>query len=84
MYSICGIRSDMAYGPSVSVLNLADHAFAGAIDVGLAIVESFHVAIRRGPIELQSMGDLLKLKVDLLDGDRFRTIRNPRAVIMLV
>lgn len=58
------------------MLNLAYHTHSRTIDVGLAIVESFLVTIRRGPIELQAMDGLLKLEVDLFDRDRFRAIGN--------
>jgi hypothetical protein len=66
------------------MLNLADHTLSGAVDVGLSIVVSLLVTIRRGPIKLQTMGPLLNLKVDLFDGDRFRAIGNSCALKMFV
>jgi hypothetical protein len=65
-------------------LDLAHHAFAGAINIRPAIVYTLFIAIRGRPIEFQAMGAIFKGKIDALDVDRFDPVRLFSAFIMLI
>ena len=62
----------------VSVLNLAHHAFAWAVDVGVAVISFPAGAICRGPVNFQTMRSALIHEIAPLHGDRLDSFRYAR------
>ncbi len=56
---------------SVSMLDLAHHAFSRAIDISLPVIGFLSLWICRCPVEFQAMRIALKNKVNLFNGNGF-------------